>query len=91
LFSILEKFLKGNYLKNFMVFRARSKFDLEAKILRILKENKDGLSITDITYKVNNGNGNIGRFAVRTALAKLEGAKRVRSIQVGMAKVFKIV
>jgi DNA-binding transcriptional regulator GbsR (MarR family) len=43
----------------------------------------DGLTITEIVKKVN-----LSRSAVRTALAKLDGAERVVIRQIGMAKVY---
>ncbi len=59
------------------------------KVQKILKKNADGglinggLTITELV-----GNSKLTRSAIRIALAKLEGAEKVRIRQVGMAKVY---
>ncbi len=54
------------------------------KVHSILKS-FDGLTITDIVKKTK-----LNRSAVRTALAKLDGAERVKIKKIGMAKVYLI-
>jgi len=53
------------------------------KIGKIFKKNSDGLTITELV-KVSK----FTRSAVRTALAKLDGAGKVSLRKVGMAKVY---
>ncbi len=53
------------------------------KITYILKNNSEGLTITDIVDKTN-----LSRSAIRTALSKLEGGNRVSIKKIGMAKVY---
>jgi len=56
------------------------------KVGKILKKNsQNGLSVTELVET-----SRISRSAVRTALAKLEGAKRVVVRKVGMAKVYSL-
>jgi DNA-binding transcriptional ArsR family regulator len=55
------------------------------KIVSILKNNSEGLTITEIVYKTK-----LGRSAVRTALAKLEGGNKVLIKKIGMAKVYSL-
>ena len=50
-----------------------------------LKKN-GGMTITDIVKK-----SNLSRSAVRTALAKLDGAGKVSIKKVGMAKVYSLI
>ena len=52
------------------------------KVYSILKSS-DGLTITDIVKKTK-----LNRSAIRTALAKLDGAGKVSVRKVGMAKVY---
>ncbi len=54
----------------------------EKKIITILR-NGEGLSITDIVNK-----SKLSRSTVRTILAKLEGANKIRIRKVGMAKLY---
>lgn len=53
------------------------------KIVSILKNNSDGLTITEIVETAN-----LNKSSVRTALAKLEGANKVSIRKIGMAKVY---
>lgn len=55
------------------------------KIVSVLKNNSDGLTITDIVDKTN-----LSRSAVRTALANLEGRYSVSIKKIGMAKVYSL-
>lgn len=55
------------------------------KIYSVL-ENFSGLSITDIVKKTK-----LNRSAVRTNLAKLEGAEKVSIKRIGMAKVYSLI
>ena len=52
------------------------------KLCSALK-NSDGLTITEIVKKTK-----LNRSAVRTALAKLDGAEKVIVRKIGMAKVY---
>ncbi len=63
----------------------QNQIDVEVEILKALKKYSDGLSITDLSNELVSG-----RSTVRTSLAKLEGARKVRSIQIGMAKLYKL-
>lgn len=54
------------------------------KVIVVLKENfNKGLSITEIV-KISK----LSRYMVLTALAKLEGAKKVRVRNIGMVKLY---
>ncbi|MCK4650162.1 winged helix-turn-helix transcriptional regulator [Candidatus Pacearchaeota archaeon] len=55
----------------------------EKKILRILRSPGEGRTITELTEI-----SQLSRSAVRTALAKLEGAKKIIFRPIGMAKVY---
>jgi len=58
----------------------------EERVARILKEYaKSGLTITEIVVKTE-----LSRSAIRTALAKLDGAEKVIVRKVGMAKVYSL-
>jgi len=52
------------------------------KVYSVLK-NSDGMTITEIVRKTK-----LNRSSVRTALAKLDGAEKVRVKKIGMAKVY---
>ena len=56
------------------------------KIVSVLKNNSEGLTITDIVDKTN-----LGRSIVRTALANLEGGNKVSIKKIGMAKVYSLI
>jgi len=56
------------------------------KVVTLLKKKKEGLTITEIV-----NNSNLSRSSIRTALAKLEGAKKVNLRKIGMAKVYTFV
>ncbi len=58
---------------------------MEDKILKILNKNRQGLTITELTKKIK-----ISRFIIRSALSKLEGAKKVLFRRIGMAKVYSL-
>jgi predicted transcriptional regulator len=53
------------------------------KILEIMHDNQMGLSITEIVKLTDQS-----RSAVRIGLARLEGANKVKSRRIGMAKVY---
>ena len=55
----------------------------EKRILTILKNSGEGRTITELTEI-----SQLSRSAVRTALAKLEEAKKTKFRPVGMAKVY---
>ena len=55
----------------------------EKEILRILRNSSKGRTITELTEI-----SQLSRSAVRTALARLEGAEKVNYRKVGMAKVY---
>lgn len=55
------------------------------KIIKILEEKKVGLSITELVAL-----SKLSRSAVRTAIAKLEGANRISFRNIGMAKVYSL-
>jgi len=58
--------------------------DIVNIVVEILKKNnQNGLTITELVSL-----SKLSRSAIRTALAKLEGAKNVYVRQVGMAKVY---
>jgi len=57
---------------------------MKDKLIRILKKNSErGLTITELVNK-----SELSRSAVRTVLAKLEGAKKVSVRKAGMAKIY---
>lgn len=55
------------------------------KIVNFLKNNPDGLTITEITSEAR-----ISRGTVRIALANLEGSNRVFVREIGMAKLYSL-
>ena len=57
----------------------------EKKILRILRNSEEGRTITELTEI-----SQLSRSAVRTALARLEGAKDIIFRSIGMAKVYSV-
>lgn len=56
-----------------------------ARIIKILKENPEGLTITELV-KISK----LSRHRVLTALAKLEGADKVLIRRAGMAKIYSL-
>ena len=59
---------------------------MEDKVIQALKQNpRKGLTITELVLL-----SKLSRSALRTALAKLEGAKKVSVRKVGMAKVYSL-
>ena len=59
---------------------------MEDKIIQVLKQNpRKGLTITELVLL-----SKLSRSALRTALAKLEGAKKVSIRKVGMAKIYSL-
>jgi len=57
----------------------------EEEIIKILEEKKVGLSITELVNL-----SKLSRSAVRTAIAKLEGADKISFRNIGMAKVYSL-
>ena len=55
----------------------------EKKILQVLRNSGEGRTITELTEI-----SQLSRSAVRTALARLEGAKEITFRTIGMAKVY---
>jgi predicted transcriptional regulator len=55
----------------------------EKDIIKILKNSGEGRTITELTEV-----SQLSRSAVRTALARLEGAKKIVFRPIGMAKVY---
>lgn len=55
------------------------------KVVNVLGNNDSGLTITEIVNL-----SSLSRSSVRTALANLEGGKRVSLRKVGMAKVYSL-
>ncbi|MDA3836518.1 MAG: HTH domain-containing protein [Nanoarchaeota archaeon] len=55
------------------------------KILKCLENNKYGLTITNLV-----DDSGLSRSAIRTGLARLEGAQQVKIRCVGMAKVYSV-
>lgn len=68
-----------------MVIKIKMKDDVVIKIVSLLKKKSGGLTITEIVNL-----SSFSRSSVRTGLAKLEGARKVKIRQVGMAKVYKL-
>ena len=57
---------------------------MEGKIIKVLRKNSEkGLTITELVKK-----SELSRSAVRTALARLDGARIVSVRKVGMAKIY---
>lgn len=54
-------------------------------IVGLLKKHKEGLTITEIVSR-----SDFSRSTVRTILARLEGAEKIRFRRIGMAKVYTI-
>lgn len=57
----------------------------EEEIVRTLKNFGSGLTITDLVKKTK-----LNRSAIRTVLAKLDGAEKVFVKRIGMAKVYSL-
>lgn len=55
----------------------------EKEVLRILRNSSEGRTITELTEI-----SQLSRSAVRTALARLEGAKQINFRKIGMAKLY---
>jgi len=55
----------------------------EKKVIQILRSSGEGRTITELTEI-----SQLSRSAIRTALAKLEGAKKITFRPIGMAKVY---
>ncbi|MBR9706417.1 hypothetical protein GOV14_05255 [Candidatus Pacearchaeota archaeon] len=58
----------------------------EKEILKLLKKEDFGFSITELSNKLK-----IPRNQIRILLAKLEGARKVKHRNVGMAKMYLLV
>ena len=52
-------------------------------IVDLLKKNKEGITITEVVSK-----SDFSRSTVRTILARLEGAEKIKFRRIGMAKVY---
>ncbi len=59
------------------------KISVEEGLMKILKDSKDGMTITDLVKSAG-----LSRSTVRVALARLEGGKKVSYKNIGMAKVY---
>ncbi len=57
----------------------------EKKVLRILRNSSEGRTITELTEV-----SQLSRSAVRTALARLEGAEKICHRIIGMAKLYNL-
>ena len=66
-----------------MVKKRKASNSPEKKILRILRNSGEGRTITELTEI-----SQLSRSAVRTALARLEGAQKTTYRPIGMAKVY---
>ena len=55
----------------------------EKEVVELLSKNKEGLTITEIVDK-----SKFSRSTIRTILAKLEGARKVKVKNIGMAKLY---
>jgi predicted transcriptional regulator len=77
----MQYFSISIYIKNKQKF-VRENMD-EEKIIKIMHDHITGLSITEIVTLTK-----ISRSAVRTNLARLEGANKVKARKIGMAKVY---
>ncbi len=55
------------------------------KIIKLLKENKPGLTIADISRVLK-----ITRNTIAISLARLEGADKIKIRKVGMAKIYSL-
>ena len=53
------------------------------KVVSLLRSSSFGMTITDLVLR-----SSISRSSIRTVLAKLEGAKRVKFKRIGMAKLY---
>lgn len=65
-----------------VIMNKEKKGDVEGRVFSLLK-GTDGLTITEIVSRTD-----FSRSAVRTALAKLDGAGKVYVRKIGMAKVY---
>ena len=63
--------------------KSKSKNAPEEKVLQILENSERGSTITELTTI-----SKLSRSAVRTSLAKLEGAEKISFHPIGMAKVY---
>ena len=55
----------------------------QQKILKLIRKSEYGLSITELTEK-----SEFPRCKVRTCLARLEGADKIKFRSIGMAKIY---
>lgn len=65
-----------------IIMSKKKEVDVVGKVFSLLR-GTDGLTITEIVNKIG-----VSRSAVRTALAKLDGAGKVYVRKIGMAKVY---
>ena len=68
-----------------MVQKARNVEKDGQTLIKAIKKNEYGLSITDLVNETN-----ISRSAVRGAISYLKGSKRISERQIGMAKVYSL-
>lgn len=60
-------------------------FGYDSEVIRVLGSSAKDMSITELVVA-----SNFSRSAIRTALARLEGAGKVSFRQVGMAKLYSV-
>ena len=59
--------------------------EVEQRILVLLKENSGGVHIQKITEQTG-----FTRYQIRIALALLEGARKIKRVDVGMAQLYQL-
>jgi DNA-binding transcriptional ArsR family regulator len=66
-----------------LMLRSRN---VKNKLVKILKQNSKGLTITELV-----GKSSLSRSAIIVELAKLEGANKVSVRRAGMAKIYSLI